>query len=254
MIKHYFIIALSVIFGSALNAQNRYDFTDDPRNDDRDKDSLRVTSRYEIGYTFSPYSLNQTQLIFDASELIYQDIDELIESRSANLHSFFFGANGYVGKSKNTVIHIGINLHTARQLNFLNSEISVGRSWKLTPFDNPNFRFNANLGIQVNSVGFNLENNPDDAGLSQNNVGAIASMDFHIPIYKQFCFFVRGTAALPVYTWKRISFPIEETLDGTRFDTFDPNKNGDILSIEPNGNRFFNSFFFITTGISFNFK
>ncbi|TVQ76113.1 MAG: hypothetical protein EA358_10085, partial [Flavobacteriales bacterium] len=249
-----FIVAVFAIAANSLNAQNYYDSSGDLINEVQDKDSINNIFIYEVGYTFSPYSFNQTRLIFDASNYIFEDIDEVIAARTANLHSFFLGTKGYLGASRKTVVYFGANLHTSQQLNFLNVEISAGRSWMLTPFDNQYFRFNTQLGINLNTVGYNLENNPNDAGISQRNLSAISSIELQIPIYKKLCFFVRGTAALPFYTWKQISFPIEETTEGTRFQAFNPKDNADILTIEPNGNRLFNSFFFFTTGISFSFK
>lgn len=253
MLKNYFIIALFAIVANSLNAQNYYDASGNLINEVQVKDSINNIFIYEVGYTFSTYSFNQTRLIFDASEYIFENIDEVIAARTANLHSFFLGTKGYLGASRKTVVYFGLNLHRTEQLNFFNIEISAGRSWMLTPFDNQYFRFNAQLGINVYTVGYNLENNPNDAGITQNTIGAISSIELQMPIYKKLCFFVRGTAALPVHTTKQISFPIEETTEGTRFQAFNQKENADILTIEPNGNRFFNSFFFATTGISIGF-
>lgn len=234
-------------------AQNVYDYTSEDREESKKKDTIKNNTFIEIGYTFQPYSFNRTEVIFDGSELIYEDINYIIAASSGNLNMFNMGMKLYFGDEKQYPIHVGLNMHFSDRLSFINSEITAGRSWRPDPMGNPGLRFNVNFGINISQLLMDIVDNPNEAGLSQGNLAGLTTVEFFLPVYKSFSLFVRGAASLPLYSWKSISFPIEDEANDNNRDGYNPYRNDDILTMDSDGRRMFNVFFWVTTGVSFTF-
>lgn len=235
----------------SMIAQNVYDYTSEDRDESKKKDTIRNNTFFEIGYTFQPYSFNQTKVVFDGSELIYEDINYLLVARSGNLNMLNFGMKLYFGDEKQYPVHFGFNLHAPERLILFNAEVTTGRSWRPDPMGNPGLRFNVNFGVNISQMGMDIDDNPNNAGLAQGIFAGLTTVEFFLPVYKTFSLFVRGSASLPLYSWKSISFPIED--EANENDRYNPYKNDDILTMDSDGRRMFNVFFWVTTGVSFTF-
>ena len=247
-----FVLCLFLLSGSMV-AQNVYDYTAEDREESKKMDTIKNNSVFEIGFTFQPYSFNQTEVVFDGSELIYEDIKYILAARSGNLNMLNFGMKLYYGDEKQYPVHFGLNLHASERLNLFNVELTTGRSWRPDPMGNPALRFNVNFGINISQMGMGIDDNLNEAGLAQGNFAGLTTVEFFLPVYKTFSLFVRGSASLPLYSWKSISFPIEDEVNENGRDRYTPYKNEDILTMDSDGRRMFNVFFWVTTGFSFAF-
>jgi hypothetical protein len=238
MIKYYFFLTLSFLSVSTLHAQNRYDFleTENPADEHaraiEQRDSLKKNP-IELGYAILPSSINQTQISF-LSSADNELINESINPRSLIIHSLYIGLHLHQWESNNTFLHIGYNINFTEQNFLLNTIISLGKRWELDPNNKPGFQFKACIGAGFSMFGHEPEIGHDSLFFTQWTINTVASADIQYPIVNNVELFIRGFFTLPVHT------------------LYPPHQNR-FESIEPNGNRFFNNFFMLATGIAFRF-